>query len=54
MKLAAAQAIAELARGEELVPNALDQQVHDSVAAAVRDAAAKSGIARPERATTEL
>jgi malate dehydrogenase (oxaloacetate-decarboxylating) len=54
MKLAAAQAIAELARGEELVPNALDQKVHDAVAEAVREAAAKSGIARPERATTEL
>ncbi len=51
MKLAAAQAIAELARGEELVPNALDQRVHDAVAQAVRDAATTSGIARPERAT---
>ena len=54
MKLAAAQAIAELARDGELVPNALDHRVHDAVAEAVRKAAAESGIARPERATTEL
>ena len=51
MKLAAAQAIAELARGDELVPNALDQAVHEAVAEAVTKAAAASGIARPERAT---
>ncbi len=54
MKLAAAQAIAELAGDGELVPNALDQRVHDAVAEAVRQAAASSGIARPERATAEL
>ena len=54
MKLAAAQAIAELARDGELVPNALDHRVHDAVAEAVRTAAAESGIARPERATTAL
>ena len=54
MKLAAAQAIAELARDRELVPNALDQKVHDAVANAVREAAFSSGIARPEHATTEL
>jgi malate dehydrogenase (oxaloacetate-decarboxylating) len=54
MKLAAAQAIAELAEDGELVPNALDQRVHDSVAEAVFKAAAGSGIARPERATAEL
>jgi malate dehydrogenase (oxaloacetate-decarboxylating) len=54
MKLAAAQAIAELARGEELVPNALDHTVHDAVAEAVRTAATSSGIARPERANTAL
>jgi malic enzyme len=51
MKLAAARAIAELARGDELVPNALDQRVHDAVAAAVAAAASTTGIARPERAT---
>jgi malate dehydrogenase (oxaloacetate-decarboxylating) len=54
MKLAAAQAIAELARDGELVPNALDQGVHDAVAEAVKKAAASSGIARPERANAEL
>ena len=54
MKLAAAQAIAELAGDGELVPNALDHRVHDAVAEAVRQAAVESGIARPERATTEL
>jgi malate dehydrogenase (oxaloacetate-decarboxylating) len=54
MKLAAARAIAELARDGELVPNALDHRVHDAVAEAVRLAAAESGIARPERATTAL
>jgi malate dehydrogenase (oxaloacetate-decarboxylating) len=54
MKLAAAQAIAELADDGELVPNALDQRVHDSVAEAVFKAAAGSGIARPERATADL
>ena len=54
MKLAAARAIADLARDRELVPNALDQNVHDEVAKAVKEAAISSGIARPEHATTEL
>jgi malate dehydrogenase (oxaloacetate-decarboxylating) len=54
MKLAAAEAIAELASDGELVPNALDQRVHDAVAEAVRKAAVSSGIARPERASAEL
>jgi malate dehydrogenase (oxaloacetate-decarboxylating) len=54
MKLAAASAIADLASPGELVPNALDQRVHDAVAEAVSKAAASSGIARPERATAEL
>ncbi len=54
MKLAAARAIAELARDGELVPNALDQSVHDAVAEAVKAAASSSGIARPEHATAEL
>ena len=54
MKLAAAVAIADLAGDGELVPNALDQNVHDAVAGAVKDAAARSGIARPERATSDL
>jgi malate dehydrogenase (oxaloacetate-decarboxylating) len=40
MLMAAANAIAELARGDELVPDALDKNVHERVAAAVREAAA--------------
>ena len=54
MKLAAADAIAELARDRELVPNALDKEVHKAVTEAVRGAAVSSGIARPERATNDL
>jgi malate dehydrogenase (oxaloacetate-decarboxylating) len=54
MKLAAAEAIASLARDGDLVPNALDKRVHDQVAAAVKGAAESSGIARPERATRDL
>ena len=54
MKLAAADAIAALAQDGELVPNVLDRSVHDAVADAVRDAAQRSGIARPERATSDL
>jgi malate dehydrogenase (oxaloacetate-decarboxylating) len=54
MKLAAARAIAALATGDDLVPDALDQHVHDAVAAAVRDAAEGSGVARPEAATSGL
>jgi malate dehydrogenase (oxaloacetate-decarboxylating) len=54
MKLAAAHAIAELATGEELVPNALDQHVHDAVARAVREAAISSGAGHQERAPTGL
>jgi malate dehydrogenase (oxaloacetate-decarboxylating) len=54
MKLAAAHAIADLARGDELVPDVLDQQVHDAVALAVREAAQLSGVARPELATAGL
>jgi malate dehydrogenase (oxaloacetate-decarboxylating) len=40
MLMAAASAIARLARGDELVPDALDKNVHEQVAAAVREAAA--------------
>jgi malate dehydrogenase (oxaloacetate-decarboxylating) len=54
MKLAAARAIADLAEGDELVPDALDQRVHDSVADAVHDAAKRSGAARPELAAVGL
>jgi malate dehydrogenase (oxaloacetate-decarboxylating) len=48
MKLAAARAIAGMAVGDELVPDPLDQKVHDAVAHAVRDAADRSGVSRPE------
>jgi malate dehydrogenase (oxaloacetate-decarboxylating) len=39
MLMAAAEAIAQLARGDELVPDPLDKNVHERVAAAVREAA---------------
>ncbi len=54
MKLAAARAIAELAAEDELVPDALDQRVHDAVADAVYEAAERSGAARPELAAAGL
>jgi malate dehydrogenase (oxaloacetate-decarboxylating) len=54
MKLAAARAIADLATDDQLVPDALNQEVHDAVARAVRDAAASSGAARPELAAGGL
>jgi malate dehydrogenase (oxaloacetate-decarboxylating) len=44
MLMAAADAIAQLAKGDELVPDALDKAVHERVAAAVRDAAAEAEI----------
>jgi malate dehydrogenase (oxaloacetate-decarboxylating) len=54
MKLAAARAIADLTSEGELVPDALDQRVHDSVAASVAEAATASGVARPELAVAGL
>jgi malate dehydrogenase (oxaloacetate-decarboxylating) len=54
MKLAAANAIADLATGEELVPNALDHHVHEAVAKAVRETAVSSGAARPALASATL
>jgi malate dehydrogenase (oxaloacetate-decarboxylating) len=48
MKLAAAGVIAELAAEAELVPDALDPNVHERVAEAVREAAVASGVAHPE------
>ena len=54
MKLAAADAIAELAKDGELVPNALDKDVHEAVPTRSGAAAVSSGIARPERATNDL
>jgi len=38
MLMAAAQTIADLAQGDELVPDPLDKTVHERVAAAVREA----------------
>jgi malate dehydrogenase (oxaloacetate-decarboxylating) len=43
MLMAAAEAIAQLARSDELVPDPLDKNVHERVTAAVRDAALSSG-----------
>ena len=54
MKLAAARAIAGLAEESELVPDALDPDVHAEVAAAVREAAVAEGLARPERVPAGL
>jgi malate dehydrogenase (oxaloacetate-decarboxylating) len=54
MKLAAARTLADLTQDGELVPDALDRRVHDAVAKAVKDAAERSGIARPELATAGL
>lgn len=54
MKLAAAGAIADLTAESELVPDALDPEVHHKVADAVRDAAEKSGVARPENSPAGL
>jgi malic enzyme len=54
MKLAAARAIAGLAKGDEIVPDPLDQKVHDAVARAVREASDRSGVSRPEMATAAV
>ena len=44
MLMAAANAIAEHARGDELVPDPLDKALHEQVAAAVRAAADGSAL----------
>jgi malate dehydrogenase (oxaloacetate-decarboxylating) len=54
MKLAAARVLADLAGESELVPDVLDQRVHDAVAEAVREAAERTGAARPELAAPGL
>ena len=54
MKLAAAEAIADLTQEAELVPDALDPEVHERVSTAVRDAAIQSGAAHMDRASTKL
>jgi malate dehydrogenase (oxaloacetate-decarboxylating) len=54
MKLAAAWAIAGLTAESELVPDALDPEVHQHVAKAVCEAAYSSGVANPDRAPVGL
>jgi len=54
MKLAAARVLADLAEGDELVPDVLLQEVHDAVARAVMEAAEHSGVARPEMVAVGL
>jgi malate dehydrogenase (oxaloacetate-decarboxylating) len=54
MKRAAAWALAGLTLESDLVPEVLDRRVHDSVAAAVRQAAVDSGVADPDRAPQEF
>ncbi len=49
MKLAAAETLANLAEGSNLIPDTLDPNVHEQVADAVREAAVESGVARPDR-----
>jgi len=54
MKLAAAEAIADLTHESELVPDALDPNVHERVATAVRDAAIEGGAAQMHKAPAGL
>ena len=54
MKLAAARAIAGLTKESELVPDALDPEVHAEVAKAVSEAARADGLARPDRVPSGL
>ena len=49
MKLAAAETLANLAEGSNLIPDTLDPNVHEQVADAVRKAAVESGVAHPDR-----
>src|SRR4028119_567714 len=49
MKLAAAETLANLAEGSNLIPDTLDPNVHEQGADAVRKAAVESGVARPDR-----
>ncbi len=54
MKLAAADAIADLTADADLVPDALDPKVHERVATAVKNAAIQSGVAHLDRAPAGL
>ena len=58
MKLAAANAIAATIGDDELhpdyiIPSVFDRRVAEAVAAAVEEAAYRTGVARRERATSE-
>jgi malate dehydrogenase (oxaloacetate-decarboxylating) len=54
MKLAAAETLADLTTGSDLVPETLDSNVHEQVANAVRDAAVESNVAHLDRAPMGL
>jgi malate dehydrogenase (oxaloacetate-decarboxylating) len=54
MKLAAAEAIADLTDENDLVPNVLDPNVHERVSNAVCEAAVESGVAHFDRAPAGL
>jgi malate dehydrogenase (oxaloacetate-decarboxylating) len=54
MKLAAAEAIADLTDENDLVPNVLDSNVHERVSNAVCEAAVESGVAHFDRAPAGL
>ena len=54
MKLAPPRTSPPSATGSELVPDALDPDVHLQVADAVREAAIESGVARLDRAPIGL
>jgi malate dehydrogenase (oxaloacetate-decarboxylating) len=54
MKLAAADTIASFTEESQLVPDALNREVHQRVAAAVEEAAISSGVARLDRAPSGL
>jgi malate dehydrogenase (oxaloacetate-decarboxylating) len=54
MKLAAAEAIADLTADSDLVPDTLDPTVHERVATAVKNAAIESGVANPDRVPAGL
>ena len=54
MMLAAADTIASLTEESQLVPDALDREVHQRVAAAVEEAAISSGAARLDHAPSGL
>ncbi len=54
MKRAAAWALAGLTVSSELIPEVLDRRVHEVVTEAVRQAAVESGVADPERISTDF